>query len=123
MHDRQSQEKISCENAHTAEGRGCTFPSGTHRRGEENQDGKTNLTRFFVFFNSYRESGENGFITQRRTQIFCDRDKHGTDDISAEKDSDETVTMAEKESDKTVTMSRADTVGRTEERGGNDVQL
>ena len=82
-------------------------------QGKENQDRKTKLTRSFL--NLCRESGEQSYSYQNGApRNSAKKHAHGADDISDEKESEETTTTAEKESGKTVTMSRANTISRAE---------
>ena len=73
-------------------------------------------------------SVKTGSLLNGESKNSAKEHEHGADDISAERDSDEIVTMAKKESDETVTTAekesdeivtlwRADTIRRTEWEG------
>ena len=88
----------------TAEGRGYTFRSGTVQGEEKPRSTQTNT--FFSFSANTVRMAKAGSYHNGRPRNSAKEHAHGADDISAEKESDETVTM-----------SRADTISRTEGGG------
>ena len=81
-------------------------------QGEGNQRLKNEAITIFFFTHTMRavetRSWPNGGPRKSAKEH-----RHGAEDISGEKASEEAVTMVERESDETFTMSRADTISRT----------
>ena len=126
---------IGSENAHTTKAGGYTFrtcartrqrgggvrshPAHSAGRRKTKIENQTNTISFPTY--TVRKE-KTGSLHNGGPRNSAKEHAHGADDMPAEKESDENVTMAEKGSGKTVMMSQADTISRTE-GGANGVQL